>query len=286
MDSDNENTGIRTRQKITSQPKSSSLTSLSSTPTTTFVSFYQILVTLWQELRRILSSPLEIFLIPIMLTLVVIWLYFGSAHAFLVLTKKLNLLQSNPFLDWYQYLYYHINTLLILGIVPILVLKYGFKFSLDKMGVQFGNWRFGLPYLLLTMIIMTPLVWFSSLSPNMRKEYPLTKLAASFPPLSWILWELTYLLYYIGWEIFHRGALLLILKDTTLGLQGAMAYQIAISTLIHLSAGMKPFIEIFSAISGGYLFGIGALQTNSILWPMLLHWYMGILTDVLAFYGN
>jgi hypothetical protein len=247
----------------------------------------EILHEMWKELSCNIfnkSQLLQVFLIPIMLNVVVLLLYFGSAKSFLQITKQMNWLQQDPMLDWYQYLFYHVNTCFMLGIFPMLIVRFGFGVQFKEMGIQLGDSRRGLSFLLTGILVMTPLVWISSLDPDMRKEYPLTKLAGTFAPQSWLLWWFTYLIYYIGWEIFHRGLLLLILKRTSLGYHGAMAYQVSVSTLIHLSGGMKPFMETSAAITGGYVFGIATIHTNSILWALLLHWYIGGLLDYLVYY--
>jgi hypothetical protein len=48
------------------------------------------------------------------------------------------------------------------------------------------------------------------------------------------------------------------------------------STLLHIG---KPWGETSSAIVAGICFGAIALRTRSMLYPLLLHWYVGIATD-------
>ena len=208
------------------------------------------------------------------LGLVVVWLYFGSP-AFFARTW----MPAGPWADWYRFLYYHVNALVLLGIVPLAVLRWYFGVPLAALGIQLGDWRWGLRALAIGMLLVTPVVWSSSFDPAFQREYPLTKLAAQSLG-TWVLWELTYLIYYVGWEAYFRGALLFGLRDA-FGTGGALAFETAISTLVHIG---KPFGEILGAIPGGFLFGALALRSRSILWPLALHWYMGALMDVLAYH--
>ena len=72
------------------------------------------------------------------------------------------------------------------------------------------------------------------------------------------------------------GSLLFGLRER-LGTGGALLFQTAISTLVHIG---KPVGELVGAAPAGFLFGAAALRTRSVLWPLLLHWYLGALMDV------
>jgi membrane protease YdiL (CAAX protease family) len=218
----------------------------------------------------------EWFLVLGTLCLVVIWLYFGSP-AFFVRTWGAAL-AGDPWLDWYRFLYYHANALVLLGAIPLAVMRWGFGVRPAALGIQVGDAAWGVRYLAVGIVVVTPLIYLSSLDPAFQREYPLTRLAGQSAG-TWVLWELTYLLYYLGWEAYFRGTLLFGLRER-LGTGGALAFETAVSTLVHIG---KPFGEILGAAPAGFLFGAAALRSRSVLWPLLLHWYLGALMDVLAF---
>ena len=230
------------------------------------------------DLRRELADlgGREWFLALGTLLLVVLWLYVGSP-AFFVRTWGAALGET-PLLDWYRFLYYHVNALVLLGFVPLAVMRVGFGVRPAALGVQVGDARFGVRFVLIGVVIVTPIIYVSSFDPAFQREYPLTKLAGQ-SATTWVLWELTYLLYYLGWEAYFRGALLFGLRPR-FGTGGALAFETAISTLVHLG---KPLGETLGAAPAGFLFGAAALRTRSVLWPLLLHWYLGALMDVFAF---
>lgn len=230
-----------------------------------------VLAALWDELRVL--GGREWFLALGTLCLVVVWLYAGSP-AFFVRTWQ----PAGPWADWHRFLYYHVNALVLLGLVPLAAMRLAFGVPATELGIRLGDWRFGARALGLGMALVTPLVWVSSFDPAFQREYPLTKLAGRDLG-TWVAWELTYLVYYAGWEAYFRGTLLFGLRPA-FGTGGALAFQTAVSTLVHVG---KPFGEILGAAPGGFLFGALALRTRSVLWPLLLHWYMGALMDVLAF---
>jgi membrane protease YdiL (CAAX protease family) len=210
------------------------------------------------------------------LLVVVLWLYCGSP-AFFVRTWGAAL-RDDPYLDWYRFLYYHVNALLLLGVLPLAVMRWGFGVRPAALGIRIGDARLGLRFVLVGIVVVTPVIYTSSFDPAFQREYPLTKLAGQSAE-TWVLWELTYLLYYLGWEAYFRGALLFGLRDR-LGTAGALAFETAISTLVHIG---KPLGEILGAAPAGFVFGAAALASGSALWPLLLHWYLGGLMDVLAF---
>lgn len=221
-------------------------------------------------------SKREWFLVSTLI-LVCVWLYFGSAQAFLDLWGSL--LSEGRYVEWYSYLYYHINTLVLLGLLPLLALRLVFGMPFTDLGIMVGDWRWGTRFFLISALLGTPLVWLASSDPAFQAEYPLTKQAGE-SIITWSLWAGTYLIYYIGWEVYFRGVLLFGLCDRV-GVSGALLFQTAVSTLVHIG---KPFTEIVAAVPGGILLGAAALRSRSVVWPLLLHWYIGMAMDVFAFH--
>ena len=161
-------------------------------------------------------------------------------------------------------------------------------------GLGLGEWKFGLKFLLLGMAVMIVPLYFTGKNPEFIAEYPLSRLAGKSP--AWfILWELSYLTYYIGFEFMFRGFLLFGLRPKT-GAWVAILIETMISTLIHIGMTAhlngsvivvgKPEMETLSAIVAGLVFGAIALRTRSIVWPLLFHWFVGMGTDFFCLYHS
>lgn len=178
------------------------------------------------------------------------------------------------YIDWLQHLYQFLGITFFLGLIPYLIIRYGLKESLSAYGVQVGDWKFGVAFTLVAMAVMLPMNWFSSMDPEFQAEYPLTKLAGR-SAFHFLFWELNYLIYYISWEFFFRGYMQLGLKER-LGAFTAIMMQTIPSTIIHIG---KPEGEMLAAIFGGLLLGALALRTRSILYPLIIHWFLGMTMD-------
>ena len=176
-----------------------------------------------------------------------------------------------------RYLWYHLSGFVLLIIVPLTILKFFYKCDLKTLGFQFGDTRFGLRVLAIAFVIITPITLLAGFDPAMQAEYPLVKgLHSSLP--SFIFYELTYCVYFLTWEPFLHGILLFGLKDK-IGTLGALFYVTAICCLLHFG---KPPGELFGSFFMNFLFGLIALRTKSVLWPLIIHMFMGVLMDISA----
>lgn len=163
-------------------------------------------------------------------------------------------------------------------VAPVLVWRLGFRRPLRDVGLGFGDWRFGLKFVAIAVpLLVVPLVFAGSRMPDVQSEYPLSRTPDGGPQI--LLWlEATYLLYYLGWELFFRGFLILGTR-ARLGDVGAIGLSMLVTTAIHLG---KPAGEVWGAVLVGIVFGWLTIRTRSILWPLVLHAVVGILTDVLV----
>ncbi len=93
-----------------------------------------------------------------------------------------------------------------------------------------------------------------------------------------LIWIVLYAFYYLSFEFFYRG---FILKGFAkeMSLTQAMWLQVMLSVMIHLG---KPSAETIAAIPAGFGFGLLALKTHSLLYPILLHLIIGISTDIFS----
>jgi uncharacterized protein len=169
-----------------------------------------------------------------------------------------------------------LSAFVLMFVVPAAVAKFGFKRSLRDLGVQAGKVREGLKWTAIIAPLMLLSAYLGSFDPAMQAEYPLAKSAAvASLPLFFVL-EIGYLLYYFSWEFLFRGYMLFGLEKK-FGALTAILIQTIPSAIVHIG---KPFNESFSAILAGLLFGLVAIRTRSIFWPMLLHAVVGLGTDL------
>lgn len=207
------------------------------------------------------------------LCVIVIFMYQGQ-HTFF--RKEFSEYVANSdTLDWLAYTYMHICTFILFFLVPCAIILFVFKSSLAEFGWRVGDWRFGLKFLGLWIILITPILYLNSFMPDFQREYPLVPLEGR--GFGWfVLWGLIYLVYYIGWEFLFRGFMQIGLQPA-LGAFYSICVQTIPSTIIHFG---KPQGETFSAIVAGVVFGAVALRTRSILWTLLAHFYTGMANDI------
>ncbi len=184
-------------------------------------------------------------------------------------------LADQPLGQWHGQLYQIGVAFSLLFLLPLAWILVKGKLNLAGCGLQLGDWRFGLKALALGMALLAVPLWINAGSPAFQAEYPLVRMAGD----SWrlfLLWQLCYAVYYVAWEFFFRGFWQLGLS-ARLGVAGAMALQTSASTLMHIG---KPEGETMAAIAAGVAFGLLAWRTRSVLYVFLLHWYVGMMTDL------
>jgi membrane protease YdiL (CAAX protease family) len=225
------------------------------------------------------------------IVLITLWAYQGH-HAFFA--AHMPGLAANPNLNFYEFAYMNGAAFALWFVIPIILIKFPLKEKAKDFGFGLGDWKFGLKFLLLGMVVMIVPLYFTGKNPEFNTEYPLSRLAGK--SLGWFLfWESSYLTYYIGFEFLFRGFMLFGLR-ARIGAWMAIAFETTVSTLIHIGMtahqvnGLifvgKPEGETISAIVAGLVFGAVALRTRSFIWPLGLHWFVGIFTDFFSLYHS
>jgi membrane protease YdiL (CAAX protease family) len=178
---------------------------------------------------------------------------------------------------WYKWLYHHLASLVLLAIVPMILIRLSFREKLADYGWQWGDWRFGIKATAITFVIMPFLVYNSSLKPDhfafYHDGFPL-ELATSSIGL-FLLWGLSYLPHYVGWEFFFRGYVQFGFGNKY-GIFAGIMVQVLMTTLMHIG---KPEAETWGAAIGGIYMGLLAYRTKSIAWPLIFHFYLGMLNS-------
>jgi len=151
--------------------------------------------------------------------------------------------------------------------VPLLFIVIVFRENPREYGFTFGNWKLGLAYTALGILLMAPIIYFLGHDASMKSYYE-----RALAGLPW-----TAFLDLIGWEFMFRGWLLFgyarKFGPEALWLQ-AVPFAIA-----HIT---KPEVETLSTIFGGFAFGWVAWQTKSFVWPFLIHWFIATFIILVA----
>jgi len=174
----------------------------------------------------------------------------------------------------------------LLVIVPMIIIKFGFKQKLSDYGL-------GLPpenrrklawwvFIILTAVCL-PAFIFSTGNAEMQEVYPFYKPFDSIP--SFILYELCYFPFFIAIEFIFRGYLLFGLagikeKETQPNNFKVFRYAILISMLSYTAWHLgKPVPELFGTLIWGLAAGASAYAVRSI-WPVVMaHWLLNVISD-------
>jgi membrane protease YdiL (CAAX protease family) len=164
-------------------------------------------------------------------------------------------------------------------VIPVLIVKYGFKRNLKDYGVSFKNIHKDYPLYLLMLLVMLPLVYFASQTDSFQSRYPIFKpIAGQIFPI-FLYWQIAYFIQFVAVEFFFRGFLIHSLKHR-FGF-----YSVFISTIpycmIHFG---KPFGETIAAIVAGIVLGTLSLKSKSIVLGILIHYSVAITMDIFALY--
>lgn len=157
-------------------------------------------------------------------------------------------------------------------VIPMLVILVWFRESPTNYGFRLGNWRVGLAWTLGACLVMAVILWFLARSPAMQAYYE-----ARAPR------EVGRLIFLngvdlFGWEFIWRG-LMLFTFARAFGPGAAIFLQAVPFAFMHLG---KPEVETLSTIFGGAGFGFVAWQSESFLYPWLIHWFITSFTMLIA----
>ena len=145
-------------------------------------------------------------------------------------------------------------------VVPVLILLLLFRQRPREAGLSVGDWRFGLTITLLYLPLVIVGTWVLSDGAAFQRAYPHLGQAAQ----SWTvfaIYEVMFLLYWIGWEYLWRGYVLFG-TARTFGYY-AIFIQTVPFALLHVN---KPPEEAFLSVLGGVALG-------AVVWRCRSFWY-------------
>lgn len=190
---------------------------------------------------------------------------------------------------------------LIVVVVPILLILFVFKQKLTDYGLGLppkGRRRLAVITFLMLIGVTLPFFALGSRDPNMQAVYPFYRPFDNFG--QFLLYELTYLPFFIAIEFIFRGYLLFGLSGVTdeeiaaqralraqndTGVPGiyyfahyALLIQMLSYTAWHLG---KPLAELWGTVVWGLAAGATAYAIRSI-WPIILaHWLLNVVLDLM-----
>ncbi|GAB5466746.1 MAG: hypothetical protein Kapaf2KO_21820 [Candidatus Kapaibacteriales bacterium] len=167
-------------------------------------------------------------------------------------------------------------TLPLLFIYPIQKEKLNTFYGFSKKGFD------AKPYLIM-LLLMVPLIYFASQSSSFLAKYPryvpgmAEKNGLISSTMSVALFETTYFLRFVGVEAFFRG--LLAIGGVLLFGRKAILPAACIYSAWHFG---KPMGEAIGAFFGGYILGVLAYKTESILGGIFIHYGVALLMELFA----
>jgi membrane protease YdiL (CAAX protease family) len=193
-----------------------------------------------------------------------------------------------PKAGMYDFVYWFGSSVAWLFVLPVLVIALMPRRRLRDFGFGLGDWRFGVRAAIAMYAVMLPVLAIASFRPNFIDYYPMSGWVRDEIHLyaaggsnahlaSFVLYEMAYAAYFIGWEFFHRGFL-------TIGLQRSLGWYAVFVVAIPfgiLHVG-KPMPEAYGAIIASVVLGWLAVRTRSSWYGFALHASIAITMDVLA----
>jgi hypothetical protein len=189
---------------------------------------------------------------------------------------------------------------LLLVVVPMILIKFVFKQNLSDYGLGLppaGRRKLAFLTFLGLTLISIPAFFLATHDAGMRATYPFYR---PFPTvLSFILYELTYLPFFIAIEFIFRGYILFGLaniggdelrkRGIAIGASTAFyfgKYAVLIQMLSYTAWHLgKPLPELWGTLVWGLAAGVLAYTVRSI-WPVVAsHWLLNVLLDALVIYG-
>lgn len=222
------------------------------------------------------SAPRDVIIVFLVTAVVgILSARFGSKRFFY--EQWYATLGRDPLYDLYQYIYWFSSEFVLYFVLLLLAVRFLHRAHLRDFGLGAGDWRFGLKMSLLFFAVMLPVLWIVSASPAFQNVYPHAHIVRGDWTLFFI-YELFFILYFIGWEFIWRGYVLFGLLRHT-GATVAVLVQMLPFVIMHFG---KPMPETFGAIAAGIALGALSVRTRSFWYAVLIHWSVMLTIDLMS----
>jgi membrane protease YdiL (CAAX protease family) len=179
-----------------------------------------------------------------------------------------------------------VAALFLFGLIPIGIVKWGFRERLADYGLRIGIAHRTLRTFLLAAPVLVVIAVLTGNNPAFYEVYPLNETIrpqhTEIDVNLFVVHAICYLGYYFGWEFLFRGFVQHGLSARC-GISVALLVQTMASTMLHYG---NPPGEIFGAIAAGLVWGLFAYRTRSILSGFGQHALLGITVDWMLIFGR
>ena len=170
---------------------------------------------------------------------------------------------------------------LVFGLVPALVVTQVFRQSLADYGLTFGRWRRALIWIGISVPLFVALGYFGAGDPEYQRAYPINR-HADASAWAFAFHATSYFIFYMGWEFFFRGFVLLGLAKP-LGVANAIIIQATLSAMLHIG---DPASEAFGCFFVGLAWGVAVYRTRTLLPALIGHATLGLSLDFFLSFGQ
>lgn len=227
----------------------------------------------WRRWTKDLALPAVVVFLASTILLI---LFHENCSGHVFRAKFMRFFSASAFKPLYPAFFWYGCSFMVLGVIPLLIGRFGLRRPLKEWGVGLGDWKFGIPAVLICFFAFLPILVIVSYQPAFQAKYPLYN-AAQNSVLHFIIYEASYMVYFIGWEFIFRGFILFGLKPT-IGLYAIFVQTIPFA-IMHFG---KPQIETLAAVGAGVLLGYLAVRTRSFWYGWMLHSMVAVTNDILA----
>lgn len=228
---------------------------------------------IYAEIREFLGQTsgktlIGLILCPILITLTI---RLGNVQMARLVMAKITPKPLDQLYHWYGVFALQIT---LLYLIPVLIVKIGFREKLSDYGHQLRPLSKLWPLLLIFFLGMAPITYVASLDPSFSTYYPLYRGALESWP-QFIVFEAGFLMLFITQEFFFRGFLIEILKPKF----GLNAILIA-SAMYGIAHYSKPLPEQIGAFFVGLLLGYIGDRYRTFYFGVVIHYLISLSMDV------
>ncbi len=161
-------------------------------------------------------------------------------------------------------------------LIIIMIIKK--KLIIDKLGLNFKNFKLSLLITIVGIAIMVPIVIIASRHSDFSKIYPFFGVMKQ-GGFKFVLYQFYFLLFFIIWEFFFRGFMLFTFTKHIKNINIAVLLHAVIFAFAHFG---KPEIETASSFFGAILLGFIILRVKNIFPAVIIHFVTALTMDIIS----
>ncbi|MHA1681645.1 MAG: CPBP family intramembrane glutamic endopeptidase [Promethearchaeota archaeon] len=190
--------------------------------------------------------------------------------------------------EWWFYftwpVYKYAVTFILLLVIPWCWWRKHSDQSLASMGWRWGHKKLGLILSIVGIAAILGVGLSAFSDPSLSAVYPIERVYVdphfgSFNMGGFITFEILYIfLYYFAYEFFFRGFIgLPLLENSKTKGRWIVMLQVVLTTIVHWD---RPTTELVAAFAVGFIYGLVAIKSKSIVYGLINHVGVGIVTNI------